>query len=74
MALQALAYDRRDDVFEVAAARGGPTCRACCVTSSTIRAHRGRQPGDAGADDDRCRRTDDVRTVITIESEPEITG
>ena len=24
LALQALAYDRRDDVFEVAAARGGP--------------------------------------------------
>ena len=25
LALQALAYDRRDDVFEVAAARGGPS-------------------------------------------------
>lgn len=75
MALHALAYDRRDDVFEVAVARGGPHLPSLLrhmidrparikVDSQTMLA-----PVTIAVDG-----PDDVRTVITIESEPEFSG
>jgi hypothetical protein len=75
LALQALTYDRRDDVFEVAAARGGPHL------PSVLR-HMVDHPAHIEVDSQTMLApitiavdgADDVRTVITIESEPEITG
>jgi hypothetical protein len=75
LALQALTYDRRDDVFEVAAARGGPHLPSVVrhmvdhptrieVDSQTMLA-----PVTIAVDG-----PDHVRTVIAIESEPEITS
>lgn len=75
LALQAVAYDRRDDVFEIAAARGAPHLPGVlrhlvdhpariAVDSHTLLA-----PISIAVDD-----ADGVRTVITIEREPEFTG
>jgi hypothetical protein len=75
MALQAVAYDRRDDVFEVAAARGGPQLPSVLrhmvdhpervlVDSRTLLA-----PMTIAVDG-----RDGVRTVIRIEREAEPTG
>jgi hypothetical protein len=75
LALQALAYDRRDDVFEVTAARGTPHLPAVlrhlvdrpariAVDSQTMLA-----PMSIAVDD-----RDGVRTVITTEREPEFSG
>jgi Family of unknown function (DUF5335) len=75
MALQAIAYDRRDDVFEVAAAGGGSRAPSVLrhlvdhperviVDSHTLLA-----PMTIAVDG-----RDGVRTVIRIEREPEIMG
>lgn len=75
LALQALTYDRRNDVFEIAAARGTPRLPAMlrhlvdhpariAVDSHTLLA-----PLSIAVDGQ-----DGVRTVITIEREPEFTG
>jgi hypothetical protein len=72
LALQAVAYDQRDDVFEVAAARGGPRLpsvlrhmvdhpKRILVDSSTLLA-----PMTIAVDG-----SDGVRTVIRIADEPE---
>jgi Family of unknown function (DUF5335) len=75
LALQALLYDRRDDVFEVAAARGGPRVpsvlrhlvdhpRRLAVDNQTMLA-----PITISVDGG-----DGARTVIRVEREPDITG
>lgn len=75
LALLTLTYDRRDDVFEIAVARGGPHLpgvlrhlvnhpERVSVDSQTMLA-----PMTIAVDG-----PDDVRTLITIEREPEITG
>jgi hypothetical protein len=75
LALRALTYDRHDGVFEVAAARGGPHLPGMLrhmvdhparieVDSRTMLA-----PMTIAVDGQ-----DGVRTVITIEREPEIMG
>lgn len=75
LALQALAYDRRDDVFEVTVARGGPHLPSVIrhlvdhparieVDSQTMLA-----PMTIAVD-----AQDGIRTVITVEREPEFTG
>lgn len=75
LALQALAYDRRDDVFEIAAARGTPHLPAVlrhlvdhpariAVDSRTMLA-----PITIAVDDRYG-----VRTVITIEQDPDFSG
>jgi Family of unknown function (DUF5335) len=75
LALQALTYDWRDDVFEVAVARGGPRLPAVLrhvvdhpervvVDSQTVIA-----PITIAVD-----ARDGVRTVIKIEDEAEITS
>ncbi len=74
LALLARTYDRREDVFEIAAARGGPHLPSVLrhlvdhpervsVDSQTMLA-----PMTIAVDGG------DVRTVITIEPQPEITG
>jgi hypothetical protein len=75
LALLSLAYDRRDDVFEVAAARGGPHL------PSTLR-HLVDHPERVSVDSQAMLAPitiavdgrDGVRTVITIEDEAEFTG
>jgi hypothetical protein len=75
LALQALAYDRRDDVFEVAAARGGPH------PPSVLR-HMVDHPARIEVDSDTMlapmtiavEGRDGVRTVISIERDAEFTG
>ncbi|MGZ4255188.1 MAG: DUF5335 family protein [Solirubrobacteraceae bacterium] len=75
LALLALTYDRRDDVFEVAVARGGPHL------PSVLR-HMVDRPARIQVDSQTMLAPvtiavdgpDDVHTVITIQSEPEITG
>jgi hypothetical protein len=75
LALQALAYDRRDDVFEVAVARGGPRL------PSTLR-HLVDHPQRVLVDSDLMLApiniavdgADGVRTLIKIERESEFTG
>jgi hypothetical protein len=75
LALQALAYDRRDDVFEVAAARGTPHLPAVLrhlvdhPARIAVDSHTMLAPMSIAVDD-----RDGVRTVITIEREPEFTG
>ena len=75
LALQALNYDRRSDVFEVAAARGGPSLPAVlrhfvarpervAVNTTTLLA-----PITIAIDSQ-----DGTRTLIRIEREPEFTG
>jgi len=75
MALQTLTYDHRDDVFEVAAARGAPHLPGVLrhmvdhpalieVDSHTLLA-----PMTIAVEDQ-----DGVRTVITIERDGEFTG
>jgi Family of unknown function (DUF5335) len=75
MALLAVGYDRRDDVFEIAVARGGAHLpgvlrhlvdhpRRIEADSHTLLA-----PMTIAVDG-----RDGLRTVITIESEPEFTG
>jgi hypothetical protein len=75
MALQAVGYDRRDDVFEVAAARGGPHLPSVLrhmvdhperivVDSWTLLA-----PMTISVDG-----RDGVRTVIKIADQPEFGG
>lgn len=75
MALQALAYDRRDDVFEVTAARGGPNL------PSVLR-HMVDHPVEIAVDNHTMlapmtiavEDQDGVRTVISIERDAEFTG
>jgi Family of unknown function (DUF5335) len=75
LALLALTYDRRDDVFEIAAVRGGPHL------PSVLR-HLVAHPARIEVDSQTMlapttiavEGPDQVRTVITIEHEPEITG
>jgi hypothetical protein len=75
LALLALSYDPRDDTFEVAAARGGPR------VPSVLR-HLVDHPEGVSVDSQTMLAPmtiavdgpDDVRTVITIEYQPEITG
>lgn len=75
LALQTLAYDRREDVFEVAAGRGGPHL------PSVLR-HLVDHPQRVFVDSDVMRAPitiavdgrDGARTVITIEHEPEFSG
>jgi hypothetical protein len=75
LALQALAYDRRDDVFEVAVARGGPhlpgTLRHLVDHPARIAVdgHAMLAPMTIAVDGQ-----DGVQTVITIAREPEFTG
>jgi Family of unknown function (DUF5335) len=75
LALQALNYDRRSDVFEVSAARGGPRLPAVlrhfvdhpervAVNTSPLLA-----PITIAVDSQ-----DGMRTLIRIEREPEFTG
>lgn len=75
LALLALTYDRRDDVLEIAAARGGPHLPSVLrhmvnhpehvsVDSQTMLA-----PVTIAVDGPNA-----VRTVITIEHDPEMTG
>jgi Family of unknown function (DUF5335) len=75
LALQAVGYDKRDDVFEVAAARGGPRLpsvlrhmvdhpQRIVVDSSTLLA-----PMTIAVDG-----SDGVRTVIRIAHEPDFSG
>jgi uncharacterized protein DUF5335 len=75
LALQALSYDRRDDVFEVAAARGAPRLPSCLrhlvshpkhvyVDSDTMLA-----PMTIAVDD-----SEGVRTVIRIEYDGAFSG
>jgi Family of unknown function (DUF5335) len=75
LALQALNYDRRNDVFEVSAARGGPRLPAVlrhfvdhpervAANTSTLLA-----PITIAVDSQ-----DGMRTLIRIEREPDFTG
>ncbi len=75
LALQAVAYDRRDDVFEVTAARGGPRLPSILrhmvdhperiiVDSWTLLA-----PMTIAVDG-----RDGVRTVVKIAAQPEFSG
>ena len=75
LALQTLAYDRRDDVFEVAVARGGPHL------PSTVR-HLVDRPQRVMVDSDLMLApskvavdgADGVSTIITIKREAQFTG
>lgn len=75
LALQALVYDRRDDVFEVAVARGGPH------VPSVLR-HMVDHPERVAVDTDTMLAPmtiavdgrDGLRTVIRVERDPEITS
>ncbi len=75
LALQALAYDRRDDVFEVAVARGGPRL------PSVLR-HMVDHPARVEVDNRTMlapmtiavEGRDGVLTVIRIEREPDFSG
>jgi hypothetical protein len=75
LALQALTYDHQDGVFEVAAARGGTQLPG-------ILRHMVDHPARIEVDNRTMLAPmkisvdgqDGVRTVITIEREPEITG
>jgi Family of unknown function (DUF5335) len=75
LALQNLTYDRRDDVFEVAAARGGPHL------PSVLR-HMVDHPQRVAVDSRvmlapmtiSVDGRDGVRTVIAIARDPDITG
>ena len=75
LALQALAYDRRDDVFEIAAARGGPR------VPSVLR-HLVDRPQRVAVDTSTMlapitisvEGSDGARTVIRVEREPDISG
>ena len=75
LALQALAYDRRDDVFEVAAARGGSDL-------PRVLRHMVDHPERVAVDSHTMlapmtiavEGRDGLRTVIRIERDPECTG
>jgi hypothetical protein len=75
LAMQAVAYDRRDDVFEVAVARGTPRLPAMLPhliihpARIAVDSHTMLAPMTIAVDD-----RDGVRTVIMIEREPEFTG
>jgi hypothetical protein len=75
LALQVLAYDRRDDVFEVAVARGGPHLPAVLrrivdrPTRIEVDSHTMLAPMTIAVDGQ-----DGTRTVITIERGAEFTG
>jgi hypothetical protein len=72
-ALHALSYDRRDDVFEVAVARGGPHLPG-------VLRHRVEHPARVAVDNHTMlapmtiavEGSDGVRTIIQIEHDPEI--
>jgi Family of unknown function (DUF5335) len=75
LALQALAYDRRDDVFEVAAARGGPDLPSVLrhmvdhPERVAVDTHTMLAPMTIAVDS-----RDGVRTVIRIERDAEFNG
>ncbi len=75
LALQALAYDRRDDVFEIAAARGGPHLPSVLrhlvdhPARIAVDSHTMLAPMTIAVDGN-----DGVRTVITFPRDPEFTG
>ncbi len=75
LALLALTYDRRGDVFEIAAERGGPRLPSVLrhmidhPARIEVDSHTMLPPVTIAVDG-----PDQVRTVITIEHAPEITG
>ncbi len=81
LALQALTYDHRDDVFEVAAARGGVGGAGGTGSPSTLR-HLVDHPARIEVDSPvllapmtiAVDGSDGVRTVIRIAREPEYSG
>ena len=75
LALRAIAYDRRDDVFEVAVARGWPHLQSVLrhlvdhPARIEVDSHTMLPPMTIAVDDH-----DGVRTLITIKSDPHFIG